>query len=132
MLSLFPSLLDFSFFAPTLLRITVGLLLIIEGYRRYRAPQRTKQALARLGSLAPIGLYAIVASELLIGASLVLGFLMQLGALLGLILALKMVFLRSYFPGLSSHSRSYWVLIAAVCAALTLTGAGAIAFDLPL
>ena len=132
MLSLFPSLLDFSFFAPTILRLVVGIIFILEGYWHVRSMEKTRLSLVRFGSLAGPATYATVGFSFLIGASLALGIYMQLGALLGLVYALKVLALRSYFPEFSNAPRGYWALMAATCAALMLTGAGAFAFDLPL
>jgi len=116
MLSLFPALLSFSFFAPLLLRIGAGLAFLIVGNRRMRDP------------VSPGPKY-LIALEWLIGALLIVGLFTQGAALVGilLILALKMFKQETYGGNTLAGT-----LLLFVCFSLLATGAGAFAIDLPL
>ncbi len=115
MLSLFPSLYDYTFFAPALLRVAIALLII------YGSVGSLKR-----GQVKTLSLIKIVA-----GLGLLAGFLTQGAAL---ILALAMVFeiVQAKRRGHAHFHYRYHLLKLVVLVALLLLGPGAIALDWPL
>jgi uncharacterized membrane protein YphA (DoxX/SURF4 family) len=73
-----------------------------------------------------------IAAEVIIGVMLIIGLYTQIAALLALIGAIKLIYFRNRFPSLSEKPVAYHLLVIAVSASLMLSGAGAIAVDLPL
>lgn len=110
MLSIFPSLLVYQWFAPLLLRLVAGGLLGWHGYQSTRA-------LAKQRRLAGVG-------ELLMAILIIIGLYTQPAALVMTILIL----IRPDRQ-ISWQTRS---LMLAILFSLTLTGPGLFAFDLPL
>jgi uncharacterized membrane protein YphA (DoxX/SURF4 family) len=83
---------------------------------------------AGVGVIVGLGLL-----ELLIGCFLIAGFLTQIAAFVGMLLMLLFSFLRKKVgPVLVPPTVALCILLAVVCATLIITGAGALAFDLPL
>lgn len=109
MFNLFPDLLNYSFFAPLILRLGLGVVLIINGLKNYN------------------GLTADKLDQTLNLISLVAGFLILLGAqtqISAIVLVIVTLF-----------NKSAWqnkVLIITIALSLLLSGAGAHAIDWPL
>ncbi len=109
MFNLFPDLLNYSFFAPLILRLGLGVLLIISGLKNYN------------------GLTTDKLNQTLNLISLVAGFLIFLGAytqITAIVLVIATLF-----------SKTSWqnkILITAIALSLILSGAGAFALDWPL
>ncbi len=125
MLSVFPSLLDWGFFAPTILRVAAGSVLLLLAY----------QHLVRDRAMAPQLLYEawiLGMLELLGGLSLVLGLFMQIGAILAIIVSLPLFVLKQRFAPFAAYHDSTYLLLIAIALALLVGGPGALAFDLPL
>ena len=120
MLSLFPDLFTYSFFAPLLLRLVLGLSFIYFGYHLLR------QALG-------VGYKIIGLMELIAGAMILVGVWTQAAVLVLIILMLLNLFgwLKSLLP-VTQPALAYQLLTLAALLSLLLTGAGAFAFDLPL
>jgi len=134
-LSVFPDLLTYGFFAPLILRVAVGCFFLITGYRMLGASRRVAMQSAlesRLGTLSPILVWGVTLSYLIVGALLLVGYVTQVAALLGLVIALKSLWICRTHPSLAGQSRFFYILLAAIMLSLLLTGAGARAFDLPL
>ncbi len=74
----------------------------------------------------------LILTELVIATSLVLGIYTQIGALLLMILSLKMLMLRKRWQHSSIASSSTYVLLLGCGLSLFITGAGVLAFDLPI
>lgn len=133
MLNPFPQLLVFSFFAPTVLRIAAACVFFYLAYSHFGNRSAAAKELAFLThkvARAVMGLYILV--EALAGLSLLLGYWTQIGALVGLVISLKILLIRRSFHHLAPLSRLAYVLLAVICFSLALSGAGAVAFDLPL
>ncbi|MDZ4226241.1 MAG: DoxX family membrane protein, partial [Patescibacteria group bacterium] len=67
-----------------------------------------------------------------VGAMLFFGYYTQIAALLGLVGSLKGIVLGKSYAQVFVYSRATYILLAAICFSLLLSGAGAFAFDLPL
>lgn len=126
MLNPFPQLLVYGFYAPTLLRAAVALALFYLAYKQWR--RRGEIAKVRSKAFPTVS----IIFNVIIGLGLFFGYYTQLAAILaiaGFIFGLWMN--RRYphiviFPGLTIK------LLVVMCVSLLLTGAGALAMDLPL
>ncbi len=121
----FPFLLDFSFYAPLLLRLTLGIYVLSIGFAA-----RKEGVLEGKPDLTPLqiifrGLY------ILAGISLIIGLYTQISALIIIILAALALFDSRLLPT-TEHSRGELSLLLIIAFSLILTGAGPFAFDLPL
>ncbi len=132
MLNPFPALLTYGFFAPTLLRVAAALVFLYMAYTVYQhraQAARTPMPMVGLQPWAPG--FAVLAYSI-IGVSLLLGYYAQIGAILGAIAALKELFWGARMQALFPLSRAGSLLLLSICLSLIVTGAGALAFDLPL
>lgn len=133
MLNPFPDLLVLTLLAPFILRIAVGIIFLKSGYTRVKKDYAriTMTNTKSMWSLSIIPIIWFGVLEVLIGLSLVAGFLTQIGALAGILVSIFMLSGRGT-PSLASQSQAFYIVVLAVCLSLMLSGAGAIAIDLPL
>ena len=133
--SLFPELFNFSFVAPFVLRIALGIPLIIGGFRKIIAKEKTPQRI--LGGIV-----------FLSGIFLVIGLFTQAAAIaVSLIIIVNSIIMRPKFLTSETsveigstpvvrgqHPRSWTerLIKLAIAVSLILTGPGMFAFDLPL
>lgn len=118
-LSIFPELLSFGFFAPLLLRVTLGFFVLYLGLKRYKGEYKWSSAIYFAISLM-----------------LVLGWFTQAISILGVAL-LKFDFYNDYWKKMGAREISpekYFLYAMAIFISLSLllTGPGAFAFDYPL
>lgn len=113
MLNPFPDLLVLSFFAPTLLRVAAAAAFLYAAYTLYQ--HGNKHGL-------------VVALLFAVGAALLAGYYTQYAALAALVLLALELWQRT----MRILPRSTLLLLVVICLSLLLTGAGALAFDLPL
>jgi len=134
MLSIFPELLDFSFFTPTLLRLTVGFIFLISGYASMFPRRDRVAACLETFGLRPGWLFA--ASEGLLGVLggvlLIFGLWTQVAAIVLAALSLASFVMKLKGAKALNNSASFYFLLFIVCVTLVFTGAGAIAIDYPL
>lgn len=137
MLTLFPSLLSFSFFVPAGLRIAAALFLGYQaGYHFTHKKRLAPELERRFGWLA----HSLTASLIMLlvlfeagaGVLLFVGAWTQLVALLSAAGFLKMAYFSRAIPDYAPLARSTYLLLAVICLAIVIMGAGAFAFDLPL
>ncbi|MDE2213174.1 MAG: hypothetical protein KGJ34_01420 [Patescibacteria group bacterium] len=131
MLNPFPSLLDYTFFAPTLLRIVAAIVIAVM-VRHHFKNQREIRALIHpiVGNLARYLLALVLLIEAAVAVCLFVGFETQLAAIVGALLAIRSLLVRPRV--LSPFDRTTDWLLLAVCVSLLITGAGGYAFDVPL
>lgn len=136
MLNPFPDLLVLGLLAPFILRVALGVLFLASAWHHTKPDvrERLRRELAgfKLNVLGAQFPWYLAAAEAIIGGMLVVGFYTQIAALLGIVASVKFLFFKKRFPTLADHSPAYYMLVIAICASLMLSGAGAIAFDLPL
>lgn len=132
MLTPFPELLMFEFFAPTLLRIAVAGAFAYLAYTAWTNKEKIAHTELPLIGKQPWAATLNVGILGILAAMLFVGYYTQVAALLGAIASIKGVVFKLRYPNVFPFSRSTYLLIAMVCASLLLTGAGALAFDLPL
>ncbi|MBC7836262.1 DoxX family membrane protein [Acetobacteraceae bacterium] len=127
----FPDLFMLGFFAPTLIRLSVGLLFVYIGYMQWR----NREVIAQMrfpivGSGMWIAL-VFMFFHFAVGLMLIAGFYTQIAALLGIAGSLKGLILNRRHPTLIIVSNGTVVLAIVMLLSLLVTGAGAFAFDIP-
>jgi uncharacterized membrane protein YphA (DoxX/SURF4 family) len=133
MLTLFPHLLVFSFFAPTLLRLMAACTFLYMAWLHFAKRAETAKEISIVSYEVAVwatGIFLLL--EVAVGVGLFLGLYTQLAALVGLIMCLKIVWVRKGLHHLSPLSHLSYIMLGVICLSLLLTGAGAMAFDLPL
>jgi len=136
MLNTFPRLLDLGFFAPTLLRLAVALMLAwsaMHAWRNRRAHPHMPLPMLYNQPWIP-ALAAVV--ELLLAAMFFCGWHTQIAALIGIAGVIKYAVYRRWWPEALavyfplSPGAAFFMFF--ICLSLLISGAGAFAFDLPL
>lgn len=132
MLNPFPHLLVLSFFAPTLLRLMVGLVFVGGALMLHnRRKELAAHALPIVGK-APGLIFFAIGAHAIIGGMLVIGYYTQIAALLGIVAGIKGTIWAKRYPRLFPFCRLEYGFIIVICLSLLITGAGALAVDLPL
>ncbi|MBI2004637.1 hypothetical protein HYS79_00565 [Patescibacteria group bacterium] len=132
MLSDFPQLLAYGFFAPTLLRAAAAFVFFYLAYYHFKHKEQIAHTrFPVVGEGVWIAWFA-VAVEFSLAAALLLGWHTQVASAFGVVVAFKQLFWHGKYPGFFVFSRSTSFLLLAVCASLLVSGAGALAQDLPL
>ncbi len=120
--SLFPYLLTYEQFAPFILRVTLGVTLAYFGYQKIKGRGKSS------GSNTVI--YGAV--EILIAVFLVIGLFTQLAALLNAVILVIKIGYKIRDKAFLTDGINYYVLLLAMAIAVVFSGAGFLAFDLPL
>ena len=132
MLNSFPNLLTYGFFAPTLLRVAAALVFAYLAYTHFK----NKDQIAQTGfPIIGKGEWIAWLAVLIEGAAalgLFLGYYTQISAIVGAAVAIKSSFWSGKYPDFFILSRSTSFLLLIICLSLLVTGAGKLAFDLPL
>ncbi|MBI5787026.1 MAG: DoxX family protein [Candidatus Niyogibacteria bacterium] len=133
MLNLFPALLDYSNFAPLLLRVVLGLVFVVHGYPKLFGGFSQTVGFFESVGIKPGKFWAFVvgAVEFFGGIALILGFATQLAALLiaiNMVVAMAKVKFKMGFV----NGYEFDLVLLAMALSLMLTGAGAFALDWPL
>jgi uncharacterized membrane protein YphA (DoxX/SURF4 family) len=79
-----------------------------------------------------LGIALIIIIEFIIGGLFVIGLFTQIAALLSILWCIKLLVLRRYFTDISFPDTRTTILLLAIGITLFITGAGALAFDLPI
>ncbi len=114
MLSLFPEILFLAPFSAFLIRLSVAVLFGYAASKHFAEPDMTMRALAAIEGVC--------------AAMLFLGLYAQGAALLGILL----FFVHAFNPRFRTFPTSTGALLLVLCISLLVTGAGPLAFDLPL
>src|SRR3989344_2412263 len=134
MLNPFPDLLTFSFFAPFLLRLALGVVFFDFGRHTLTKGKAQHGALFEALGLRPGTRYALHLGtlEIVIAIMLIAGIYTQIAALIAFALSLAAYYLKGKHGAHIEHRRHLFFLTAVISLSLLLTGAGAVALDLPL
>ena len=132
MLNPFPGLLDFVFFAPTLLRIAAAACFFFIAYAQWIRRDELAHTVYPLIGKAPWLAPASVVAHALIGLMLLAGWYTQFAALIGLAASFKAILFAKTLPRFVPLCRGEYILLMVILASLMLSGAGALAYDLPL
>lgn len=133
MLSVFPTMF-LSLLAHALLRVIAGSILISLGYRHLF---RERAGIAATLSehwprSATLGVWVLGALEIVCGMMFFVGAATQVAALVMLALSIAMLVFRKRLAHPAIPSPMFWTLFLGVSLSLLITGAGALAVDLPL
>ena len=132
MLNPFPDLLVLGFFAPTIVRVAVGFVFLYAGYTHYLKRDMIGNTTFPIIGKGDWIAWGSILFHTAVGAMLIFGYYTQIAALLGGIGALKGLWFAHRYREVFVFTRSTYILLAAICASLLLSGAGAFAFDIPL
>ena len=125
----FPQLLDYSFYAPTILRVAAALVFAYLAYQHYSHLKEISHVhFPVVGQGVWIG-WAMVIVETVVALGLFLGYHTQINAIIGAIVALKHVVWGARYPHIFMLSKSSAFLLLMICLSLLLSSAGRIAFD---
>ena len=134
MLSIFPDLLTYNLLAPLILRVTLGLLFISLGYLELTREQNRWRIIFETIRFKPAAfwtkLFGVI--EIVGGALLVIGLFTQIAALLFALISLAECYIENRAPVVLKRNIVFYVLIFVIALSLLFTGAGFLAFDLPL
>ena len=128
----FDHLFIFQFFAPTILRLVVGVVLLQLAWFHYNHRNtiaEVKFMLVGKGSWIP---WVLIAVEVAVAVSLIAGYRTQPAALVGVLLMLKNIVWKHRYPTVFTLSRLESTLLLFIMLSLVFTGAGLLAFDLHL
>lgn len=130
----FPELLTFSSLAPTLLRITLGIFIILLGVNKIKKPHKGIVDFFEALSFKPSNYYIKILSivEIVMGIALFVGFLTQIAALIVAIITFVSLLITIRHPEAGLEKASLYTLFFIISISLVLTGAGLLAIDLPL
>ncbi len=122
----FPFLLDFSFFAPLLLRLTLGIYVLAIGFSA-----KHKADVEIPVELSPLHV-AYRALFIAAGISLIIGIYTQIGAIVVVVLLMIAGISDKRARITTELNRAELSLLLVIALSLMITGAGAFALDLPL
>ena len=133
MLNPFPDLLIYGIFAPFLIRVAVGAVLLYLSVEHLRSRKDIAHILSPIFGKASrvVGIFLGVV-EVIAGGLLVVGAWTQVAALFALAIALKSLFFRRSLKSLCPLSKTTYALILVMSLSLLLSGAGIYAFDIRL
>ena len=131
--SVFPGLFFLSPFAVALLRIAAAyafLYIANSMIQDRREIARTRFPLIGHPPMWMVWVWGGIIA--IVGCMLALGVYTQIAAIVGMIIALEHGVGSRWYPAIMPLSRGTYALLFIICASLLITGAGALAFDLPL
>lgn len=136
MLNPFPDLLVLGFFAPTVLRVAIACVFACIAWRTWsKADHLGRVALPFIGARAWAP-YLAGSAETLLAFMFLVGWYTQIAALIGILGTIKYVCYKLWWPRMLEeyYPMAPWTvfLMSAICLSLLLSGAGALALDLPL
>ena len=137
MMNPFPTLLTFGEVAPLILRVTLGGIFVIEGYKHLTSGREQRRVLleSKLGDVAKTVVWFSGGVEMLMGIFFIMGFLTQMVAILAGLSSIKVLYRkwrRSELAALEPYSPMLYILIVAISLSLLFSGAGSFAVDRPL
>jgi len=133
-LNVFPELLSFSFLAPMILRIVLGVITLNLGLLKWKT-ERERWNLFFKGFGATesgvfVTLFALI--EIIGGVALILGLYTQMAALIFAVIGFVEIYAEYKESALVKRNITFYILLFAIALSLLFTGAGAYSLDLPL
>lgn len=122
----------YGFFAPTALRVAAACVFAYLAYRHFK--HKKEIARTRFPFVGEGGwiAWALVLVEGIVALGLLLGYHTQVNALIGIVVMAKHLFWSKKYPSVFMLSTSTVLLLIVILVSLVVSGAGALAFDLPL
>ncbi|HAO64470.1 TPA: hypothetical protein DCQ44_00630 [Candidatus Taylorbacteria bacterium] len=134
MLSVFPNLLTYQLLAPFILRVVVGIIFLELGYLKLGKEKSAWNMFFETIHFKPTQLFVTLLAviEIVSGAFLVVGYLTQVAALVMAVILFAEGYVELKDGALLKRDIVFYTLLLVICISLLLTGAGTLAFDLPL
>jgi uncharacterized membrane protein YphA (DoxX/SURF4 family) len=133
MLNPFPHLLTYTFFAPTLLRVVAACMFFYIAYALIQKRNTViEMAVPIIGKPSEWMCWLSALITALTGAALLFGYGTQWAAIVGMIIALAYGVAPHRYHAIVLFPRTTFLLLFIICLSLLFTGAGAMAFDVPL
>lgn len=134
MISPFPILFAFGWFAPTIIRIVLGIFFVRFGIVKLHSGKSAKLTFFESAGFPRANIFLLTTAwiEIIGGIMLVTGLYVQIAAITLSLLMAGAVFIKWHKPGLLKNDIEFYILLLAGTASLIISGAGAFAFDLPL
>lgn len=129
MLSIFPSLLMLQQFSPLLLRLTLGIIFILWGYREWKKRGSGNGGSSVIGK-GGVVIYSMC--EMLLGLLLVIGLFTQFAALVSAIIFIRKLVGKIANKAFFTDGVNYYFILLIISICLLISGPGLFAFDLPL
>jgi hypothetical protein len=133
MLNTFPQLLTYGFFAPTVLRVLVAFSFFYIAYAQ--SSHRKEIAELKIKIIGHVDQTMVLISSLVIaatGLALFFGWHTQIAAILGILVCLKHAIYAKKYPRLIPLCRLEYIYLIVILLTLLISGAGALAMDVPL
>ncbi|MBI2023298.1 DoxX family protein [Candidatus Giovannonibacteria bacterium] len=133
MLSIFPSLLDYQFFAPLILRLALAAVFLVHGYPKLFGGFSHAVHFFNSSGIKPAKFWVVVVglAELLGGILLLAGFLVQPAAFI-LVANLLVAIWKVKFKAGFANGWEFDLVLIAMLLSLLILGPGAYSIDLPL
>ncbi len=134
MLSIFPELLVYFLFAPFILRLGLGFIFVRFGGLALSSDKHRLMEVFGNAHLNPPIFFATIlgAIELLAGLSLILGLYTQIGALVAGAISLILLISKFWGKPFGTEGALFDFILLSISLSLMFSGAGFLAFDLPL
>ncbi len=132
MLNAFPDLLIFQTLAPTIIRVAVALTFFYVAYAQFGRREEIAQMRFPVVGAVSWAAWVSIIFFVVVGAMFLFGYATQIAAVITVAALIKCFILKKYYPRLIPLSRSSLLLLIAMCLSLLVSGAGALAQDLPL
>lgn len=133
-LNVFPELLSYSFLAPMILRIALGVITINLGFLALRTERERWNIFFKGFGITNTNILVTVFAwiEIIGGAALVLGLYTQVAALVFALINFVEMYAEHKDATLVKRNIVFYILLFVISLSLLFTGAGAYSLDLPL
>ena len=134
MLSPFPELFAFAWFAPTIIRLVLGVFFVRFGILKLRSEKSEKLTFFELAGFPRANIFLLLSAwtEIVGGLLLIAGLYAQIAAMVLSLFMLGAVFIKWRKPELLKNDMEFYIILFIATASLIISGAGALAFDIPL
>lgn len=130
MLNFFPELLNWSFFAPFVLRVVLGVVILIASRDLWKKGVSGHPHLHKNESRAAYGI--MTGLLIVVGILLIIGLYVQIVAAISVSLSVIALYLKNKHSSDAPESVLFYILAGTVALSLLVLGAGAYAIDIPL
>jgi uncharacterized membrane protein YphA (DoxX/SURF4 family) len=135
MLNPFPDLLNYSFVAPTMLRIVLGFVILNLGIAKLkyeRAVWLRSFQIMLFKKFAPFAVSFLGKIQIILGIMFIIGLYTQLAALITTIISFGELSIEYFQEDIIKRSLVFYLLIFTIALSILFTGAGLFALDIPL
>jgi uncharacterized membrane protein YphA (DoxX/SURF4 family) len=132
--NIFPELFAFSFLAPFILRVVLGLIFLNLGYLKLGKEKAGWTSSLNVLGIRPAGFFTGLLGivEILGGLFLIAGAYTQLVALILAVIATSELLIEYKEESILKRDFVFYLLLTIICVSIILTGAGLFAIDIPL